>query len=503
MSNIIRACLIWYAPAVTEGIKIAQQVRSGTQQAARVTAGALARASRAQQALNAFVALLEEDAGAHAARIDRQVQGGTDPGPLAGVPLVVKDNICMAGTVATAGSRMLEGFVAPYSATVVTRLQQAGGIIIAKASLDEFAMGGGNEHALSGPVRNPWDPGRVPGGSSGGSAAAVAAGVVPIALGTDTGGSVRQPAAFCGVIGFKPTFGLLSRWGVMSLASSLDHVGVFARSTPDLLAALQAMAGPDELDSMTVGDAAAAEQALPDRLHSGDLAGLRIGVLRGGESAEVLEALAETAGLLRKLGATLVDIELPSARYAASAYLLLCAAEASSNLARMDGMTFGARTGSDALGQEEVMQLTRGAALGPEVRRRILLGGFVLAEKHRAQWYGRAGQARKLITAELTAALGDFDVILSPTAPSVAWPLGSAGEAGSGEAMQSYRSSTATVLANLAGLPAVSVPGARNAAGLPVGMQFMAPRFREHVLLRVTAALEELRGAAFAPVAPV
>jgi aspartyl-tRNA(Asn)/glutamyl-tRNA(Gln) amidotransferase subunit A len=508
MTRIIRASLIWYAPAVNEGIDIAQQVRSGTQSAAGVTAGALARARQAQGKLNAFVTLLEDGAASQAAAIDTLVSRGQDPGVLAGVPLAIKDNICVAGAPTTAASRMLEDFVPPFTATVVERLVAAGGVVIGKAGLDEFAMGGSNEFSAFGPVRNPWDPERVPGGSSGGSAAAVAAGVVPVALGTDTGGSVRQPAAFCGLIGFKPTYGLLSRYGVMPLASSLDHVGVFTRSTADLLVTLQAMAGPDALDSTTVGEASLAAGALPGKLPAGaGLEGLRVGVLTDldspADAPDLLAALAETVTLLQQLGASVQDFRLPSVRFAAPAYLLLCAAEASSNLARMDGMTFGVRTGGDALGQEEVMQLSRGAMLGPEVRRRILLGGFVLAEGRQAAHYGRAVRARTLISSELDAAFTDFDVILSLTAPSAAYPLGGNGKTASGESLSTYRSGTSTVLANLAGLPAVSVPGARSGEGLPVGMQFMAPRFADAVLLRVTAALEELRGADFAPVAPV
>jgi aspartyl-tRNA(Asn)/glutamyl-tRNA(Gln) amidotransferase subunit A len=391
MPDIIRSRLIWYAPAVDDGTRITQQISSGTQTASSVTAAALERAGQAQQKLNLFVTLLPDEAARQAAQVDERVRQSKPAGVLAGVPVAIKDHIALAGTLTTAGSRMLEHFVPPYSATVVERLAAAGSVAIGKAALDEFAMGGGSETSPFGAVRNPWDPDLVAGGSSGGSAAAVAAGVVPLALGTDTGGSVRQPAAFCGVIGFKPTFGMLSRWGVMPLASSLDHVGIFTRSSVDLLTALQVLAGPDGRDSTT---AASAASVLPDHLPAGaDLDGLRVAVLSDladePASPDVLAALDETIGLLQQLGASTQQFTLPAVHHAAPAYLLLCAAEASSNLARMTGMTFGSRTGSDALGQEEVMELSRGAALGPEVRRRLLLGSFVLqgAQRH---WYRRA-----------------------------------------------------------------------------------------------------------------
>lgn len=503
MIAIICGNTIWYAPAVIDGIEITRQIIRGTRKATEVTAAAVERARSSQKHLNWYITLLDDNASAAAARLDEQVAGSpgsSQPGPLAGVPLVLKDNICLAGSPTTAGSRLLESFVPPFTATLVERLVQAGAVPLAKASLDEFAMGGSNEYSAFGSVRNPWNSSLTPGGSSGGSAAAVAAGVAPLALGTDTGGSVRQPAAFCGIIGFKPTFGLLSRQGVIPLASSLDHVGVMARTTRDAALALQVLAGADEQDSVSVAAAGAAAElgvepfALPQET---GLAGLHVAVLRdaGGEpvAPDVLEALNETIALLQGAGATVSEVALQHGRLAPPAYLLICAAEASSNLARMDAMTFGQRIGADALGQEEVMALSRGELLGPEVKRRLLLGSLVLSDTNREALYESSLRARALVSAELQQLLAQADVILAPTASTPAFPLGTD---------RPYRSGGATVLASLAGLPAVSVPGARNSAGLPLGMQFMANHYRDGLLLRVTAALEEIRGAEFSPVAP-
>lgn len=501
---------------VTSAAAIASSVGSSGQGARDEAVAALARA-RAQQAdTNAFISLLPAYALETAAEVDRRVAAGEQL-PLAGVPVAVKDNICLAGHVTTAASRILENFVPPHSATALERLLAAGAVPVGKANLDEFGMGSSNENSGFGPVRNPHDHTRVPGGSSGGSAAAVAAGVVPLALGTDTGGSVRQPASFCGLLGLKPTYGRLSRWGIMTLAMSFDQVGIIARTTEDVSLALELMAGGDERDNVSVAMARRAQAGPARTTNAGarevgergaaggghpDLSGMRIGLLadlcgREGNSPGVYQALTDTVGLLHELGAVTETFSLASIDYVAPTYLLLCAVEASSALARFDGMTFGSRNGADALGQERVMQLSRGAGLGPEVRRRVIIGSLALSEENRADYYERAVRARKVIGDELSATLGRFDAILAPTTPSVAWELGAEGT----QIITAYRSDTSTVLANLSGHPAISVPGARAEHGLPVGMQFIGRHFGEADLLRIATAFESRYGADFAPIA--
>ncbi len=447
---------------------------------------AINRANRAGKELNAFITVLDGYAAEAAARVETRLQAGEEL-PLALVPVVIKDNLSMKGVRTTAASKMLSEYVPPFTATVVERLEAAGAVPIAKANMDEFAMGSSNESSYFGPVKNPHDQSRVPGGSSGGSAAAVAAGIVPLALGSDTGGSVRQPASFCGILGLKPGYGRLSRYGALTLAMSFDQVGMFARTTGDLRLALAAMDGPDEHDSVTVGLARRPKPKLPESID-----GLKIGMiseLSGDWNAEgVRSALDDTVTLLRSWGAQVSSFSLASFPLVAPTYLLLCSVEASSALARFDGMTFGAREGGNSLGQERVMQLSRGAGLGDEVRRRVLIGSLALSEEHRANYHDRAVRARGLIKAELAAALGEFDMLLTPTTPSGAWELGIP------PGLRTYRGDTATNLANLAGLPAISVPGARAEQGLPIGMQVVAPSLREDLMFEVGAAIEELMG---------
>lgn len=454
---------------------------------------AINRANRAGKELNAFITVLDGYAAEAAARVETRLQAGEEL-PLALVPVVIKDNLSMKGVRTTAASKMLSEYVPPFTATVVERLEAAGAVPIAKANMDEFAMGSSNESSYFGPVKNPHDQSRVPGGSSGGSAAAVAAGIVPLALGSDTGGSVRQPASFCGILGLKPGYGRLSRYGALTLAMSFDQVGMFARTTGDLRLALAAMDGPDERDSVTVGLARRPKPKLPESID-----GLKIGMiseLSGDWNAEgVRSALDDTVTLLRSWGAQVSSFSLASFPLVAPTYLLLCSVEASSALARFDGMTFGLRVGDNREGQERVMQLSRGEGLGDEVRRRVLIGSLALSDEHRADFYERATRARAQITAELDAALNEYDLLLSPTTPSVAWELGE--PAG----VKAYRGDTATNLANLAALPAISIPGARAEDGLPVGMQLMSRSLSEETLLMVSQAFEDHYGAQFAPVA--
>jgi len=462
---------------------------------------ALDRAGAARD-LNALVAVLEARALDRAAAVDAAVARGLDPGPLAGVPVVVKDNLCMEGVPATAGSKALEAFVPPYTATAVARLEAAGAVVIAKSNLDEFGMGSTNENSAFGPVLNPWDRERVPGGSSGGSAAAVAAGVVALALGTDTGGSVRLPASFCGLLGVKPTYGRVSRHGLIAYASSLDQVGVLTRSSRDAALALSVMAGVDPCDGTSLDADAGALEALAAAGRPESVAGLRVAVVRElsaeGNDPGVLRGIDATLGALRGLGAEVREVSVPSVRHAVAAYYLVATAEASSNLARYDGMIYSSRDGEDALGQEAVMRRSRGRSLGREARRRVLMGSFALSAGYYDAYYGKALKVRRLIAEDLASAFGDADVLLTPTAPTPAYRLGEK----QGDPLAMYVGDVCTCLANLAGIPAVSVPAGRTEAGLPTGVQLLAPALEEARLLRLAAALEGAAGEAFAPTAP-
>ena len=470
--------------------QIAEAVRSGTLTAAAVTEAALARARSVQAELNAFVTVAEAAARERAAALDA---GGPEGRalPLAGVPVVVKDNICTEGVRTTAGSLILDGFVPPYSATVVERLGRAGAVMIAKANLDEFGMGSTNENSAYGPVLNPHARERVAGGSSGGSAAAVAAGVAPIALGSDTGGSVRLPASFCGVVGFKPTYGALSRYGLVAYASSLDQIGILARSVRDIQLTFGVLLGADPLDATSFDLGLAGPAAVPgvgaDRA---DLAGVRIGVIRElageGMSMGVLTALKATQARLEGLGAEVVPISLASVRYAVPAYYVIATAEASSNLARYDGMLYGGRVGHDAQGHEAVMTASRGRLFGREVKRRVLMGSFALSAGYYDAYYGCALKVRRLLANEMAAALSGVDALLSPTAPSIAYRLGEK----LADPVAMYVGDIATCLANLAGVPAVSVPAGTAEEGMPVGVQLMTRARGDHLCLRLAGALE-------------
>ncbi len=468
------------APAPATLAELARGLAEGRLDPAALAEAALARAAAAQPALNALITLAPEPARAAAARA-RQARGTS---ALAGIPFVHKDLFCTRGMATTCGSRMLDGFEPPYDATVVERLHAAGAVCIGKANMDEFAMGSSNEHSHFGPVRNPWDPSRVPGGSSGGSAALVAAGVVPFATGSDTGGSVRQPAAFCGITGLKPTYGRVSRWGMVAFASSLDQAGVLARSAADCAQVLAVVAGHDPRDATSV------DRPVDDYVGAlaEGVAGRRIGVVRqyfgGGVEARVAAAVRESLAVLERAGATLVDVDLPSLEDSIAAYYVIAPAEASSNLARYDGVRYGHRC-TDARDLAELYSRSRAEGFGAEVQRRILVGTYVLSAGYYDAYYGRAQRLRRLIAQDFARAFAGVDLLAGPTAPTTALALGSS----DADPAALYAADVNTVAVNLAGLPAISVP-AGFADGLPVGLQLVAPAFAESRLLAAGHALQ-------------
>ena len=468
--------------------EIAAAVRSGDRRAIDVLEEHLARIAADEGEIHAFNLVLEDDARATADAIDATVADGGDPGPLAGVPVALKDNLCTRGVPTTCSSRILEGWKPPYDATVVERLRAAGAVIVGKTNLDEFAMGSSTENSAFGPTRNPRDPGRVPGGSSGGSAAAVAAGFASLALGSDTGGSIRQPAALCGVVGAKPTYGTVSRYGLIAFASSLDQIGPFANSVEDAALLLEAIWGHDPADSTSIAQPMA---GLRDALDGG-VDGLRVGIVEEltdveGIAPEVRDAVEAAGRALEKEGARVERVSLPSSAYALSAYYLIAPAEASSNLARYDGVRYGLRV--DASDVATMNASTRDAGFGPEVKRRIMLGTYALSAGYYDAYYGQAQRVRTLIVRDFAHAYEQFDVLLSPTSPTVAFELG----ARTADPLSMYLSDVCTIPSNLSGDPAISVPWGMSAAvggGLPIGVQVLAPALAEPLMFRVARAIE-------------
>jgi aspartyl-tRNA(Asn)/glutamyl-tRNA(Gln) amidotransferase subunit A len=466
---------------------IRDAIASGAVTASSLCDQALARADKADAALGAFLARADQRARARAAALDRMAPGAR--GPLHGVPIAIKDNLCTRGVATTAGSKMLEGYIPPYDATVVERLEQAGAVVIAKANCDEFAMGSSTENSAFKPSRNPWDPSRTPGGSSGGSAVAVAAGVVPASLGSDTGGSIRQPAALCGVVGLKPTYGRVSRFGLIAFASSLDQIGPFAASARDAAEVLGVIAGADPRD------ATCAREPVGDYVGAltGEIRGLRIGVasrlLEAGVDAEVLGAVHDAIATLRSLGATTVDVALPHAQYAIPVYYLVATAEASSNLARYDGVRYGHRT-PDARSLTAMYLKTRDERFGAEVKRRIMLGTYVLSSGYYDAYYLKAQQVRTLIRQDYEHAFAGCDVIAMPTTPRPAFRLGEKVD----DPLQMYLEDVFTVSANLSGLPAISLPCGASATGLPLGLQLTGRAFDEARLLATADAYQRVTG---------
>jgi aspartyl-tRNA(Asn)/glutamyl-tRNA(Gln) amidotransferase subunit A len=465
-------------------LELARQVRDGTTSASDVVDRYLATIAALDGELHAFITVLVDEARDRAAEIDGRIAAGEDPGPLAGVPVAVKDNLCMRGVPTTCSSRILEGWRPPYDATVVERLHAAGAIVIGKTNLDEFAMGSSTENSAFGPTRNPHDPGRVPGGSSGGSTAAVAAGMAPLALGSDTGGSIRQPAALCGVVGMKPTYGTVSRYGLVAFASSLDQIGPIATSVSDCAALFDVIGGHDPRDSTCLDrPLSRAAAGLDDGVE-----GLRVGLvaeLFGGAHAAVRARVEQAAEALESAGAHVQACSIPELRHGLPAYYLIAPAEASSNLARYDGVRYGLRVEADTV--EAMNAATRAGGFGPEVKRRVMLGTYALSAGYYDAYYAQAQKVRTLILDALSSAYQRFDVLLGATTPTTAFAIGSKID----DPWAMYLSDVCTVPSNLAGHPAISVPYGSDDAGLPVGVQVLAPALGEPVLFRCASVVEQ------------
>jgi aspartyl-tRNA(Asn)/glutamyl-tRNA(Gln) amidotransferase subunit A len=451
-----------------------------------VVENALSAAEELNPRLNAF---LEIDRPGSMTRATELESSPSEPrGKLLGIPIGIKDNICVRGMQTSCGSTILGSYRPPYDATAIERLKTAGSVIIGKTNCDEFAMGSSNENSAFGPARNPWDTERVPGGSSGGSAAAVAAGIVPVALGSDTGGSVRQPASLCGVVGIKPTYGRVSRYGLVAYGSSLDQIGVFARTVNDAATVLEVIAGRDPNDA-TTSDVAVQNYSAE---LSGNIKGARIGVPRAllGEGVErsVQAAIEKAIETYKELGGQIVDVELPNSKYAIATYYIIATAEASSNLARYDGVRYGFRA-EESHTLKEMYKRTRDEGFGTEVKRRIMLGTFVLSSGYYDAYYLKAQQARSLIREDFRRALENCDAVLTPTSPTPAFLLGEK----MNDPLSMYLSDIYTVTANLAGNPAISVPCGFSENGLPIGLQLVGKYWGESTILKLSHAFQMAR----------
>ena len=475
-------------------VSLQARLSSGEISSEEVVRSLLDRAQRAQR-LNAFVHLDPDGALAQARAIDARRAAGEMIGRLGGVPVAIKDVLCVEGEPTTCGSRMLRNFRPPYDATVIAKLRAAGAILFGKTNMDEFAMGSSTENSAYGPTLNPWDESRVPGGSSGGSGAAVAAGLAPLALGTDTGGSIRQPAAFCGVVGLKPTYGRVSRYGLIAFASSLDQVGPFAHDLADTALLLSVIAGPDPHDSTSV------DETIPDYVATLDVPpeSLRIGVVReffgAGLDPEVAAAVQDAIRVYEQAGATIKEVSLPHSRYGVPAYYIVASAECSSNLARYDGTTYGHRASDYSAkypGEEglapmvRMMMASRAEGFGAEVKRRIMLGTFALSAGYADQYYNKALQVRRKIRGDFDAAFQEVDVLVGPTSPTPAFALGER----TTDPLSMYLSDIYTITANLAGIPGISIPCGLTKSNLPIGMQLLGAPFAEDKLLRTARVFE-------------
>lgn len=458
---------------------------SGEAKPSEIIRAALDKIERDNERLNAFLTLDREGALAEAAALDGEIQSAIKEKPLAGVPIAVKDNMCTEGLRTTCGSRILGNYVPQYTATVVKKLQAAGAILVGKTNLDEFAMGSSTENSAFGPVHNPHNPEYVPGGSSGGSAVAVAAGHVPVALGSDTGGSIRQPASFCGVVGLKPTYGRVSRFGLVAFASSLDQIGPFTNNVKDAARMLQAISGRDR------HDATSANVEVPDYLSAltGDIKGLRIGVppecFGEGLDVEVREKVEASIRKLQDRGAEVVEVHLPHTKYVIAVYYLIATAEASSNLARFDGVRYGFRA-EEARTLSELYRRTRDLGFGAEVKRRIMLGTFALSSGYYDAYYEKAQRVRTMLVNDFAEAFRKCDVIATPTAPTPPFKIGDKSD----DPLAMYLGDIYTVTLNLAGVPGISVPCGISSSGLPIGMQLIGNHFDEARLLNAAYAYE-------------
>ena len=470
-----------------------ERIAAGEIKAVDVCRAALERIERFKN-LNAFITVIGDTALARADKIDQAAARGEALPPLAGTIVAVKDNMVIRGVRTTAGSQILFNYKPPYTATVIERLEQAGAIIIGKTNQDEFAMGSSTENSAFGPVKNPWDTERVPGGSSGGSAVAVAAGIAMAALGSDTGGSIRQPASLSGVVGLKPTYGRVSRYGLIAFGSSLDQIGPFAKSVEDAARILAVIAGRD------LSDATSSNVEIDDYVLglAGDIRGLRVGVVReydvAGLDAEVKEKVGAAIALLKDLGAEIIDISFPHAEYAVPVYYLIATAEASSNLARFDGVRYGFRA-EEATTLKAMYSRTRDEGFGAEVKRRIMLGTYALSAGYYDQFYGKAQKVRSLIDRDFRNAFEKCDVIATPTAPTPAFKIGEK----AGDPLAMYLSDIYTITANLSGVPALSLPCGLSSNGLPIGIQLIGKHFDEARLLMTAHNLEQALGADFTP----
>ncbi|NCV75157.1 Asp-tRNA(Asn)/Glu-tRNA(Gln) amidotransferase subunit GatA [bacterium] len=455
-------------------VDIVGSIREGKTTASDVLEQHLARIDKRETEIHAFNHVMAESARANAASIDADLKAGKERGPLAGVPIALKDNMCTRGVPTTCSSKILEGWKPPYDATVVTRLQQAGAVIVGKTNLDEFAMGSSTENSAYGPTHNPWDLTRIPGGSGGGSSAALAAFEAPLAIGTDTGGSIRQPAAVTGTVGVKPTYGGVSRYGLVAFSSSLDQAGPCARTVLDTALLHEVIAGHDPKDSTSIN---APVPQVVAAAKNGEVKGMKIGVVKelngDGYQSGVRQRFEESLELLAKAGAEIVEVSAPNFEYALAAYYLIAPSECSSNLARFDAMRYGLRVGdTDGASAESVMNMTREVGFGREVKRRILLGTYALSSGYYDAYYGSAQKVRTLITQDFNNAFEKCDVLVSPTCPTTAFKIGEKAN----DPLAMYLNDIATIPVNMAGIGGMSLPcGVAPEDGLPVGFQIMSP----------------------------
>lgn len=466
--------------------QIAAKIKRREVSAREVTNAFLSRIEAADKDVRAFITVTPEVARAQADEADRKLAAGGELGPLEGVPVAVKDNLCTRGVETTCASKILRGFVPPYNATVVQKLQDAGMVMLGKANMDEFAMGSSTENSGLFVTRNPWDLSKVPGGSSGGSAAAVAARMAPLSLGSDTGGSIRQPAAYCGIVGMKPTYGRVSRYGLVAFASSLDQIGPFGRTVEDVALLLTAISGADPSDSTSVPRPVPHYHGVLD----GNIRGLRLGLPKEyfaeGIADDVRSAVLRAADTLKELGADVREVSLPATEYALSAYYIIAPAEASSNLARYDGVRYGHRT-ARATSHIDLFEKTREEGFGDEVKQRIMIGTYALSHGYYDAYYLKAQKVRTLIRRDLDACWENVDAVITPTAPTAAFGIGEKTD----DPLEMKLSDICTIPANMAGVPAISQPCGFTETGLPIGLQIMGPAFSEETLLKIAHAYEQ------------